>query len=157
MKTLVLLALAITLGISLNDRMPRLYQSKPSTVTTVAQISPTPTPTRPEMIYELAKGFEEYGPDVMNESFDVAKNESGWRHDAQGWNCIYDGKSQACKTQDRSQAWSVDCGLMQINVKGKVCPEELFDIKVNVSKAVAMYERRGWSPWVAARSLGYVR
>lgn len=43
MKTLVLLALAITLGISLNDRMPRLYQSTPALVNTVA-LAPTPTP-----------------------------------------------------------------------------------------------------------------
>lgn len=156
MKTFTLLLLAILIGSRLSGTMPHLFVQKTVQGSTVALV-PTPTPSQPEMIFELAKGFEQYGADVMNESFDVAKNESGWRHDAQGWNCIYDGKSQACKAQDRHLAWSVDCGLMQISVKGTVCPKELFDIKVNVSKAVAMYERRGWSPWVAARSLGYVR
>lgn len=156
MKLFILLLLAILIGSRLSDTMPHLFVQKTVQVSTVA-LAPTTTPSRPEMVYELAKGFEQYGTDVMNESFDVAKNESGWRHDAQGWNCIYDGKSQACKKQDRHLAWSVDCGLLQINVKGKVCPQELFDIKVNISRAVAMYERRGWSPWVAARSLGYVR
>jgi hypothetical protein len=62
----------------------------------------------------------------------------------------------ACKPEDRENAWSVDCGLMQINVKGKECPSELLDIKTNILKAYAMYKRRLWSPWVAARNLGYV-
>ena len=154
-----LLTIAVILGVWVAPYSPKLYKEAPLVTTEASApiVEVTPTPSKPEMAYELAKGFEKYGTDVMNQSFNVAKNESGWRHDAMGWNCRYDGKSQACKPQDRKNAWSVDCGLMQINVRGTECPKELFDIKVNISKAVAMYERRSWSPWVAAKNLGYVK
>jgi hypothetical protein len=157
MKILSIIIIGIVAGLLFSGRMPSLFKYEEPTVNTVALVpNPTPTPKKSEVIYEIAKAFEPKGADVMNEAINVAKNESGWRHDAQGWNCFYDGESKACKREDRGEAWSVDCGIMQINVKGKVCPVELFDIKVNIAKALAMYERRAWSPWVAARNLGYV-
>ena len=158
MKTLILLIASISLAILVKDKVPALFVSEPSRVITVSQIThtPTPTPSRPEVIYEISKQFDKFGADVVSQSLLVAKHESGWRYNAQGWNCLYDGVSAPCKVQDRSNAWSVDCGIMQINVRGTVCPVELFDIKTNISKAVAMYEHRKWSPWVAANKLGYV-
>jgi hypothetical protein len=156
MKLVLILIIGITAGILFNGSMPVLYTKNLATVTTVPLATPTPTPTKAEIVFEIAKAFEHKGADTMQKAFNVAKNESGWRHNAQGWNCIYDGVSGACKKEDRWNAWSVDCGVMQINVKGRVCPEELFDYKINIQKALAMYERRAWSPWVAAKKLGYV-
>lgn len=169
MKYTLLILGSIVIGIFLQKYTPRLFTYKTKELTEVIYITPTPTPGRPEVIYEISKQFDKYGADVMAQSISVAKNESGWKHNAQGWNCIYDkdGRvkaykteitdvSKACKDIHRSLSWSVDCGVMQINVKGKVCPTELFDIKKNIEKAASMYEHRKWSPWVAAHNLGYV-
>lgn len=161
MKQTILLMTAIALAILIRPHTPSLYVSGvlshkiASDIPHIA-LSPTPTPRPSEVIYEVARAFEPFGTDVVAQSILVAKDESGWRHNAQGWNCMYDGVSKPCKKEDRPNAWSVDCGLMQINVKGTVCPVELFDIKTNISKAVAMYEHRKWSPWVTAKKLGYV-
>lgn len=161
MKTFTLLLLAISLGIWLAPLSPALYESRPVAVNTEAVTpTPTPPPTKAEIVYEIAKAFEPEGVDVINQALQVAKNESGWKHNAMGWNCHYydeNGKrySAACKKEDRVNAWSVDCGIMQINTAGKVCPEELFDIKVNLTRALAKYEHNRWNQWVAAKRLGY--
>lgn len=93
----------------------------------------------------------------------VAKSESGLRTDAMGWNCYYinaQGKqySKACLPQDRAKAWSVDCGVMQINHIGKTCPEHLFDPDENIKIGKEKYdnsEKRigiGFYPWMAWRN-----
>lgn len=90
-------------------------------------------------------------PDTM---IAIAKAESGLNVKAMGWNCRYTRKdgtmySTACVPGDRGKAWSVDCGLMQINTPGKVCPSELFDVEHNLSIARKKYERQGKDAWVA--------
>lgn len=93
----------------------------------------------------------------------VAKSESGLRTDAMGWNCHYinaQGKqySKACLPQDRAKAWSVDCGVMQINHIGKTCPAHLFDPDENIKIGKEKYdnsEKRigiGFYPWMAYRN-----
>lgn len=84
----------------------------------------------------------------------VAKSESGLRSTAMGWNCHYydaQGKrySKACNPEDRPKAWSVDCGVMQINHLGKTCPSHLFNPDENIRIGRDMFENRGFSPWVA--------
>lgn len=84
----------------------------------------------------------------------VAKSESGLRSTAMGWNCHYydaQGKrySKACNPEDRPKAWSVDCGVMQINHLGKTCPSHLFDPDENIRIGRDMFNSRGFSPWVA--------
>lgn len=85
----------------------------------------------------------------------IAKSESGLRSNAQGYNCRYTnakGKlvSQACKPGDESKAWSVDCGLWQINVPGaKTCPAELFNPEVNIARANGKLQSKlGLGHWV---------
>lgn len=102
--------------------------------------------TSQERVQELIKEKFQDDSEVVSAVF---KAESGHRSDAMGWNCYYNGQSKACLPQDRNQAWSVDCGVAQINVIGKVCPEELFDPENNLNVAKKMYESRGLSPWVA--------
>lgn len=79
----------------------------------------------------------------------VFKTESGLNPTAMNWNCYYNGKSKQCKVEDRGKAWSVDCGIAQINVKGKDCPAELFNPEINIAKAYEMYQKRGFKPWVS--------
>lgn len=106
---------------------------------------------------EKTKGSTSHVEELIKEKFQddsevvsaVFKAESGHRADAMGWNCYYNGVSKACLPQDRDKAWSVDCGVAQINVIGKTCPEELFDPENNLNVAKKMYESRGLSPWVA--------
>ena len=79
--------------------------------------------------------------------------ESGFRNDAMGWNCIYydNGKpySGACAVQDRERAWSVDCGIAQLNFKGTECPAESFDPIWNLTMARVKYDRQGIGAWIA--------
>lgn len=95
-------------------------------------------------------------PDVMLAIFTA---ESGLRKDAMGWNCIHvvDGKaiSEACRQDERDQAWSVDCGASQLNFEGTKCPEESFNVFWNLNKAREMYEQRGKQPWVAYLNNSY--
>lgn len=68
------------------------------------------------------------------------------------YNCAYevDGKTKytSCPEQDFDKAWSVDCGVAQINVPGRQCPEKLFDYEHNIDVALQKYEARGdFSAW----------
>ena len=80
----------------------------------------------------------------------IARAESGMNPRAQNWNCRYDGVSKPCLPADRPLAWSVDCGLFQINTEGTHCPESLFDLDINISKALDLYSTRGMQPWKAS-------
>ena len=84
----------------------------------------------------------------------VFKTESGLNPTAMNWNCRYNGISKQCKPEDRGQAWSVDCGIAQINVVGKDCPKELFNPEENLKRAKEMFDKRGFQPWIAF-NMGY--
>lgn len=95
----------------------------------------------------------------------IFKTESALNPKAQNWNCHYydeNGKrySTSCKAEDRKNAWSVDCGVAQINhitpTNNKECPAELFDPKKNIAMAKEMFDRRGFQPWVTY-NMGYYK
>lgn len=107
---------------------------------------------------EIEKKICELWKDRCDVAIAVFKAESGLNPTAMGWNCYYyqeDGSrySAACKTEaDRANAWSVDCGVTQMNVAGKTCPNEYFDPIWNIEKAYAWkYVTRGnqFTAWVA--------
>lgn len=102
-------------------------------------------PTQEKIATQVREVFKE-DPET---AVAVFRAESGLRADAQGWNCHYDGKSKPCKPEDRVNAWSVDCGVAQINTPGNTCPEHLYDPQTNLAEAYEKYTRRGWQPWVA--------
>lgn len=77
----------------------------------------------------------------------ILKTESGLNPKAKGYNCYYNGKSQACKTGDEQNAWSVDCGLAQNNFHGLNCPDYAFDPEWSVKEAYRKYSYRGFQPW----------
>lgn len=144
MKTLILLVLAITLGISLNDKMPRLYKTEASRPTTVALApTPTPPPTDDQVIAEIVRVFSTEDRHTIKKMIDVAYGESGLR-----WNA-----------HNKNTNGSEDFGVFQINsVHTKRFGEEFkTDYKANIQVAYALYKRQGFGPWVAAKNLGYVR
>ena len=82
----------------------------------------------------------------------ICKAESDCTPTAMNWNCYYGEVSRACKKEDRDKAWSVDCGLFQQNVLGKVCPKELFDPLTSILNAQKLYNSRGLQPWRASQA-----
>ncbi|MGE0132078.1 MAG: hypothetical protein AB7U82_28685 [Blastocatellales bacterium] len=117
----------------------------------------------PETVQEKIKAS--FGPQA-DTFLKIAMAESGQNAGAKGWNCYYKRSdnslippsqiagiskaqrySAACKKEHRESAWSVDCGTLQINVLGKVCPPESYDIDWNIKAAQGKYERQGWDAW----------
>lgn len=82
------------------------------------------------------------------EFIDIFTKESGLNPNAKNWNCMYEGISTFCKPEDRDLAWSVDCGIAQLNFSGKECPKESFDPIWNIDRAGEKFERQGKSAWV---------
>lgn len=102
----------------------------------------------------LHRTYELFGSDAPV-ALAVSRSESGFKANAVGYNCMYWYGSDGCNSSNMSQAWSVDCGLFQLNFRGQVCPRESFDPVWNLEKA---YEwkylpdkkagRSGFSAWV---------
>lgn len=86
----------------------------------------------------------------------VALAESEGRvEDAVGYNCWSGGRSVPCPKDERENAWSVDCGLFQINTRGNVCPEHLFDAEKNLERARQIYKEQGIGAWWAYKNGSY--
>lgn len=126
--------------------------AEPSSTQSDVEVTVT-RPTEPEPSIE-DRIRSVFGKDART-ALAVFTVESGLKADSKGWNCRYEGKSMACKKADRHLAWSVDCGVAQINVKGKECPAELLEPQHNIEHAKGMFDRRGWQPWVAYNSGKY--
>lgn len=91
-------------------------------------------------------------------------HESGLVLNKKGYNCHYYKTnkkgvlirySRACDTADRHLAWSVDCGIAQINVKGQVCPPKLLTLEGNMEAAKKIYETQGLNAWYSYKSGAY--
>jgi hypothetical protein len=131
-------------------------KSDSETVSQVAPVKSEEQASRPAP----ASGIEKQILDKFQNEYEVAlaiaRAESGLRPDAQGFNCYYNGVSQSCRKGDESRAWSTDCGLYQINVKGTTCPAHLFDPSQNIQIAFEKYQKRNWQPWSAWKSGKYL-
>lgn len=111
---------------------------------------------------ELSKYFDEATGRV---ALAVIKQESSMSNEAIAYNCYYtkldkNGKtvkySTFCKKGDEGKAWSVDCGIAQINLVGKKsCPDYTKDLTWSIDKMVEMHKVRGFNPWVAYTSGAY--
>ena len=105
----------------------------------------------PEVVFLLKKYFLEYTQ--ARTAAAIIQAESKFIADAKNYNCYYiddKGKqySAQCKKGDEYKAWSVDCGMAQLNYHGKVCPSWTMDPELNIKKMKSMYDNRGWTPWV---------
>lgn len=101
----------------------------------------------------VPKTADDYIHDIFGRKAKIAKavilHESNGELDSINYNCIYGGKSTFCKTKDRAKAWSVDCGIGQINVKGQVCPPELLTLEGNMEAVEHIYQEQGLNAWVS--------
>lgn len=130
-------------------------------VKTKKKVASSSTSIKPTLTVETKIYIDEiFGKDakIATATF---MHESGLVLDKQGYNCHYYNKdgirySTSCKTiEDRANAWSVDCGLTQINVKGKVCPSELFTLEGNMAEAKKKYKTQGLKAWASYTSGRY--
>lgn len=108
----------------------------------------TESPSTPPAVSEIEREIREIFGKDSKIALAVFKTESALDPTNQNWNCYYNGKSDICKPADRHRAWSVDCGVAQINHIGKECPKELFNYRENIRIAKEMFDRRGFQPWV---------
>ncbi len=82
----------------------------------------------------------------------VLKAESNLDLHSINYNCIYGGRSTFCKPQDIYKAWSVDCGISQVNIRGQVCPAELMTLDGNMKAVEKIYKEQGLNAWVSYRN-----
>lgn len=112
-----------------------------------------------DQIAVASPSIEEIIYNYFKDDYEVAKAvftaESHLNPRAKGYNCRYNGKSQACKKGDENKAWSVDCGIAQHNILGKDCPENLYNPDENIKLAREKYQSRRWQPWSAFKSEAY--
>lgn len=97
---------------------------------------------------KIRAAFGKHAPTFLK----IAHAESGQNAGSKGWNCMYGDVSKACKEADRANAWSVDCGALQINVYGTKCPPELYDLDVNLQAAIGKFERQGFKAWSVCKN-----
>lgn len=107
--------------------------------------------------YQIEKEIEKQFGSDSKVAKAIFKTESALNPRAKNYNCYYDGKSQSCRPGDEEKAWSVDCGIAQINVMAKECPEDLFDYKNNIRVAKRdLFDKRGFQPWVTFNEKYYL-
>lgn len=105
--------------------------------------------------------IRKYFPEDPETMLAIAKAESRMKADNQNWNCYYSADesvvyetkvpgshSTSCKPEHRKFAWSVDCGIFQINMPGKVCDPKLFNIEENSKVARKILDTQGLSAWM---------
>jgi hypothetical protein len=85
----------------------------------------------------------------------VFEHESNNDIDSKNYNCRYNGISTFCKKGDEKKAWSVDCGVAQINVRGQVCPPQLLTEIGSIPYIEKIYKEQGLKAWVSYRNGGY--
>ncbi|MBX4187522.1 MAG: LysM domain-containing protein [Candidatus Doudnabacteria bacterium] len=119
-------------------------------------------PSNPDESVILEAMYQLFGPRDFATAAAIARSESTFNLKAQNWNCVYrtsSGKSvsTSCRNNDRHKAWSIDCGLMQINVRGTLtCPEELWTLEGNLQAAKELRDNRGnFKDWVVYKSGTY--
>lgn len=122
----------------------------------------------PEIVEVKTMTVDQYIEKIFGAKAEIAKavilHESQNNLRAINWNCRYpikqaDGsikyRSTFCKKEDRHLAWSVDCGIAQINVVGKYCPSHLFTIEGNMLAVEKIYKTQGLDAWVSYKTGAY--
>lgn len=109
----------------------------------------------------IPKSLDQYIQQIFGSKAKVAKavlkHESNLQLNSINYNCIYNGHSTFCKRQDRINAHSVDCGIGQINQKGKVCPKALLTLEGNMKAVEKVYKEQGLNAWVSYKNKAYLK
>lgn len=110
----------------------------------------------------IPKTLDQHLVQIFGDKAKIAKavfihESEGLKLDAINYNCRYNGRSTFCKKGDEHRAWSVDCGMAQINTKGQICPEELFTLEGNMLAVEKIYKTQGLNAWVSYKNKSYTR
>ena len=117
-----------------------------------------------EQVVKAPSILKQYVKHIFGDNAEVAmavfKHESGLRSDAVNYNCTYENKdgkrySTFCKKGDKKNATSVDCGIGQTNVRGRVCPDELLTLEGNMQQVEKIYNEQGLKAWASYTNGGY--
>jgi hypothetical protein len=126
---------------------------QPIPVIQIAQVQPVKSINKYGMDMELEKKIKEkFGKDGDLMVAIALAESGGSKTNAVGYNCWVNGRSTPCTKESRVNAWSVDCGTFQVNVKGNKCPEELFDPQENIDRAYKIYRSQGLGAWWAYKN-----
>lgn len=105
------------------------------------------------------KTADDYISEIFGDKAKIATavilHESQNKLDAVNYNCIYGGKSTSCRKGDEPKAWSVDCGIGQINVRAKSCPSDLLTLEGNMEAIEKIYQTQGLNAWVSYKTGRY--
>lgn len=98
----------------------------------------------------------------------IAQAESHLNPGAVNYNCYYNKDetvvysyraksthSTQCKPSHRTYAWSVDCGILQRNYVGKICPVTTID--QHLQDVAELSRKQGLQAWAAYNSGAYLR
>ena len=123
----------------------------------VVEVEPTPE-----------QKIQQYFPRSWKTMIAIAHAESQMNPKAKGWNCYYNkdetivystrvkgAHSTACKPSHRNLAYSVDCNILQRNVKGQVCPEQTLD--EHLQEVAELSRVQGLSAWSAYNNKSYLK
>ena len=112
-----------------------------------------------EIEIQKPKLQEDYIKEIFGDKAKIATavlmHESNMKLNAINYNCRYDGKSKSCKKGDEAKAWSVDCGIAQVNVRGQICPKHLFTLEGNMKAVERIYKEQGLNAWVSYKTGRY--
>jgi len=121
-------------------------------------VNPTKVIAEPIEIVPLPS-FEQEITRIFGNNAEIAlavfEHESRNNIDAINYNCRYNGISTFCKKGDIAKAWSVDCGVAQINVKGQVCPPQLLTKEGSIPYIEKIYKEQGLKAWVSFKNNKY--
>jgi hypothetical protein len=139
MKLFILLLSSISLGLYLQRYSQLIFVYQAPQVTTEALVvlpSPSPTPSKSEIIGEIAKVFEPEGTAVVVKAISCFYSESGLR-----WNAYNDKNSNGTTDSNVAQINSVH--IKRFGNKFQT------DYKENIRVAHMIYKERGFDAWYA--------
>lgn len=145
-------------------------KEKEQVTVVIAQVSPdtlkvsvTGPVDEQEVIIQKIKDYFPRNADTM---VAIAKAESHLNPEAKGYNCWYNAKetivyttkvkgshSTSCKVSHRMYAYSVDCGVLQKNYKGRTCPVESLDQHLEIVRDLSLLQ--GLEAWSAYNNGSY--
>lgn len=127
-------------------------------VCVIISLSVFNTKVRTEAI-EIRPSFEQEITRIFGSKAEIAlavfEHESNNDVDSINYNCRYNGKSTFCKKGDKGKAWSVDCGVAQINFRGQVCPPQLLTKEGSIPYIEKIYKEQGLRAWVSFNNKKY--